>query len=63
MDSDKAKPPFTYYDMTIHEEAFTDMEITLSPKISAGNREIVNLLKKCYNKQVRIVESDLVNLI
>ncbi|MBQ9948092.1 MAG: hypothetical protein IJO91_06875 [Oscillospiraceae bacterium] len=62
-DRDNANPPFTYYDMTIHEEAFADMEITLSPKISAGNREIVSLLKKCYNKKVRIVESDLINLI
>ena len=44
--ADNAQPPFSYYDMDIDDEAFIDMEITLSPSISQGNEVIVQLLKE-----------------
>lgn len=51
--------PFNYFFMEISDEAFSQMEITLSPKISDGNRIIIDLLKEKYNKDIKICESDL----
>lgn len=59
MISDGAIQPFSYYDLSIDTEAFSDMEITLSPKISAGNREIVYALVSQFNQQARVLESTL----
>lgn len=63
MTEDGAIQPFTYYDMLIDDDAFNDMQITLSPKISTENREMVFLLKEQYNNSVEIIESKLLNLI
>ena len=50
--------PFSYYDLHINDEAFSKMEIMLSPKINAGNRVIVRDLVEKYNPSAIIVESD-----
>ena len=45
--------------LTINDNKFTDFEVMLSPKINAGNRDIVNLLVREYNPNAKIVESSL----
>lgn len=57
------KQPFPYYEMVIADEAFSQMEITLSPKISAGNRVIAQTLVNKYNPPARIKESNLLGLL
>lgn len=57
------KQPFPHYDMSISDEAFEDMEITLSPRISAGSRIIVQNLIEKYNPAALLTESSLVGLI
>ena len=57
------KQPFPYYDMSIANDAFEDMEITLSPQISGGSRIIVNDLVEKYNPSAMVTESSLVGLI
>ncbi len=52
-----ASLPFSSYDIKINEEAFSQMEIMLSPKLSAGNRVIVRDLVDKYNPSAKIVES------
>ena len=49
--------------LAIDDIAFSQMEITLNPKISNGNRIIVELLKKEFNPKMKISESILVNTI
>lgn len=55
--------PFKYYFLKLDDDAFENMEITLSPKISDGYRTVVDLLKKEYNPHMSIYESDLNNII
>ena len=55
--------PFPYYDLKIDKSAFSDMEITLSPRISAGNRTIVDTLVSRFNPSAKIIESALKDLI
>lgn len=57
------KQPFPHYDMFISDEAFEDMEITLSPRISGGSRIIVEDLVQKYNPTAILKESALVGLI
>lgn len=57
------KQPFPYYDMYISDEAFADMEITLSPRISAGSKIIVENLIEKFNPSATLTESNLVGLI
>ncbi len=57
------KQPFPHYDMFISDEAFEDMEITLSPRISAGSRIIVQNLIEKFNPSATLTESSLVGLI
>lgn len=52
-----------FYDIPITQEAFSEMEITLSPRISAGNRIIVENLIEKYNPSAKISDSSLVGLI
>lgn len=49
--------PFKYYYLSIKEEAYLNMEIVMSPKISEGNRILVELLKEKYNPKMKISES------
>lgn len=55
--------PFTYYYLNLDELKFNDMEITLSPQISDGNRLIVSLLVEKYAPTARIMESELLGKI
>lgn len=57
------KQPFPYYDMYLSDEAFNEMEITLSPRISAGSKIIAESLVEKYNPSATITESHLVGLI
>lgn len=57
------KQPFPFYDMSISDEAFNDMEITLSPQISSGSKVIVENLVEKYNSSAVIIESKLLGLI
>lgn len=57
------KQPFPHYDLVISDEAFEDMEITLSPRISGGSRIIVQTLLEKYNPSATLSESSLVGLI
>jgi hypothetical protein len=50
-----------YYDLQISEEAYTSMEITLSPQFSNGNRILLESLREKYNPNMRISESALKN--
>ena len=53
------KQPFPYYDMPIDDTAFAAMEITLSPRISTGNKLIAETLVHTYNPSAVIRDSDL----
>lgn len=57
------KQPFPHYDMHISDAAFKDMQITLSPRIGAGSRIIVENLIEKYNPSAELTESSLVGLI
>ena len=57
------KQPFPFYDLQLDDNAFSEMEITLSPKISVGNRLIVNALVDKYNPSASIHDSSLLGLI
>ena len=57
------KQPFPYYDMHLSDEAFSIMEITLSPRISGGSKIIVESLIEKYNPLAIMSESHLVGLI
>lgn len=57
------KQPFPYYDMKLSQEAFENMEITLSPNLSAGSRVIVQSLVDKYNPSASIKDSSLIGLI
>ena len=57
------KQPFPHYDMHISDEAFEDMEITLSPRISGGSRIIVQSLIEKFNPAATLAESNLIGLI
>lgn len=54
---------FPYYDMPIEDTAYGEMEITMSPQISAGNRIILKNLIEKYNPTATIRESSLLGLI
>lgn len=57
------KQPFPFYDMILDDSAYGEMEITLSPKISAGNRIIVENLVEKYNPSAVVKNSTLLGLI
>lgn len=57
------KQPFPFYDLQLDDTAFNQMQITLSPKISVGNRLIVKSLIEKYNPSALISESSLLGLI
>lgn len=45
--------------LKISDDAYENIEITLSPFISDGNRAIVDVLKEKYAPNMKIKESDL----
>lgn len=50
-----------YYDLSISDEAYYSMEITLSPQFSSGNRVILESLCEIYNPNMKVWESALRN--
>ena len=55
--------PISYYDLTISEEAFCQMEILKSPRLSAGNDILLDVLIKEYNPNAKVKESELKGLL
>lgn len=55
----KASLPMTHFDLTISDEAFNQMEILKSPKLSAGNEILLETLIEKYNPKAKIIESKL----
>ena len=53
------EPPFDHFDLEIAPEAMEKMVITPSPKMTAGNRIILDALVERYNPSCRISESAL----
>jgi len=53
------KQKFPYYDMHLDDEAFNNMEVTLSPAISSGERVIVDALRSTYAPKMTISNSSL----
>lgn len=53
--------PFSDFFLDIDDDSFNEMEITLSPKISDGSKEIVKLLVKEFAPYATIKDSELKN--
>lgn len=51
--------PFDYYFLKLNKIALSEMEVTLSPKITEGNRVIVEALRDKYNPKMKIHNSNL----
>ena len=56
-------PPLSYYDLYIDDAAFNSMIITPSPRMTAGNRVLLDTLLEKYNSKASIIESELIGLI
>ena len=56
-------PPLQYVELEIEAHSFEDMEITCSPKLTPGNRVILESLIKMYNPRAIIKESELLGKI
>lgn len=58
-----ARQAIPYYDMVIADEYFKEMEIILSPRLSAGNKIIAYSLIEKYNPTAKLSESCLAGLL
>ena len=56
-------PPFLFYNLDIAPERFKEMEITLSPQMTDGNRILLEALVEKYNSSAIIRESELLGKI
>lgn len=56
-------PPFRFFDLDIDPRYFTEMEITCSPQMTAGNRILLETLVEKYNPHAKIVNSELLGKI
>lgn len=56
-------PPFRYYDLDIAPSFFEEMEITVSPQMSPGNRVLLETLVEKYNPDATIIDSELLGMI
>lgn len=54
---------FDYYDLEIDDGAFNEMIITPSPKITPGNKVLLESIIEKYNPEAKIIESQLTNLL
>lgn len=54
---------FDYYDLEIDDGAFNEMIITPSPKITPGNKVLLESIIEKYNPKAKIIESQLTNLL
>ena len=59
----KEIPPFRFYDLKIDPNNFYEMEITVSPQLSPGNRILLETLVEKYNPTATIIESQYYGLI
>jgi len=57
--SDDLQPPFDHYDLSIADEAFSEMAIMLGPTVPYGMEILVKSLVKEYNPSAKVVYSDL----
>lgn len=48
-----------YYDLDIRDDAFTSMEITLSPQFTTGNRILLESLIEKFNPNLKVMDSAL----
>lgn len=55
--------PFSSYFLKIRQDAYKEMTVTMSPKLSEGHKEILYLLKDKYNPDMKIYESELCDTI
>lgn len=55
--------PISHFDIELDDDAFSEMEIMLSPKLSPGNRVLVKDLVEKYNPCINIIESKYKGLI
>ena len=55
----KEPPPFRFFDLDIDPRFFEEMEITCSPKMTPGNKILLETLVEKYNPKAKIEESDL----
>ena len=51
--------PINYFDLKIDDECFKKMEVLISPKMSDGNRIILDTLIERYNPTALLKKSDL----
>ncbi len=63
MARDMLTAPFDYYDLQIREDAMEAMVVTPSPKITPGNRMLLDLLLEKYNPKALVRESELNRLV
>lgn len=49
----------SYYDLVISDEAFSSMKIVSSPKMTPGNRVILNALIEKYALGIEVAESSI----
>lgn len=63
MISGQCTPPFSYYDLDIAPHCFSEMEITISPQMTAGNRILLESLIEKFNPNAKVLESSLYGLI
>lgn len=60
---EKVLPPYNKYFIELSNEALNDMEITLGPKVSDEQKEIVEMIINKYNSNIKIKDSILKNKI
>ena len=60
---DRQEAPFEYFDLEIENDAMNKMIVTPSPRITKGNRILLDSLLKLYNPNAIVQESELLNLI
>lgn len=57
------KPPFPFYTLPIDPEAFSKMEIVMSPHLTEGNQVLLETLVQQYNPEAKVKKSELLDLI
>lgn len=55
--------PFSYYDMHLKNEAINEVEVTMGPNLTEGQKTIVDALCKQYTNKGNVVESRLSGLL
>lgn len=63
LQEDQTLPFPQYIDLQLDSACFAEMEITCSPKMTAGNRVILETLIEKYNPRAKLVDSGLLGKI